>query len=349
MVSANGMGGRLLLAVAIVTVALAFPAAAQQVPTVGDHGPNIVVTMQNGGLVEGVLVTLDHASVTMLVNQLERTIPLTSVRRIEREGDGSGDGATKGAVILGLLCALVCGQGTTSGSQHMAGIAANAAIGALAGWQFDRGHRGRTKIYPPPVDWSAGTHATPPAVTPPVVPSEPATTPANPATPDTPEVPVAPDVPETPAVAVIAVKRHALSVSPFALAHGDGALEYERRVSSWLGIGLVAARSTRPSIWVGREQVAPEARQVLIDAVARVYPGGRVFSGAAFGLRAGVGSAAGDQTFGVGYDLAYTWQFDTRVYVSVGASQERAVTVGRGPRPARVFWPLTRLNVGVVF
>lgn len=338
-----------ILLLAFATVALARSAGAQPVPMVGDRGPAILVTMKDGAQVEGALVVLGDSSVTLTVDQRERTIPLAAISRIEREGDGSGDGATKGAVILGLLCALVCGQGTANGGEHLRVIASNAALGALGGWVFDRGHRGRTRIYPPPVDWGAAfAHATPPATVSPAAASEPPTTPPAIETPDTAEVTTATDLREPSTLVEPPAKRHAISVSPFGLAHGHAALEYERRAASWLGVGVVVARTWRPSVWVGREQVAPDARQVLTDAVVRVYPGGHVFSGAAFGLRAGLGTSADERSFGAGYELAYSWTLDARGHISLGASQERAYAVVRGRRTG-VGWPLLRLAVGVVF
>jgi len=316
-----------LLPTLLVAAMSTHPADAQPVPMVGATGPHVVVTLDGGTVIEGPLVILRDTTVTVHVDQQDRTIPLSGVTRIEREGDDHTDGAVKGGVILGLMCALVCGQGVSSGSEHLAAIATNSAIGALIGWQFDRDHRGRTVIYPPP----GGGRPFP------------LVAPAPP--------PTGADVVSTaraPDAASPAVTRHAVSVAPIGLPYGHLAIDYQRRVAPWLSVGGLVARTTRASVWDGQRQVAEDATQVLTDAVIRLHPGGRTFSGPSVGIRAGLGTARGDVTPGLGYDAAYQWSMNGAWQIGLGVAQERAFAVVRGVS-AGTPWPFMRLTLGIAF
>lgn len=114
--------------------------------------PTTVVVTLNGSEheVQGELLALTDQAVAVVVGGVAQEHPLATVRRVQRLGDSNRDGAIRGAILLALLCTLNCGQGTTSTGHYLGAIAANSAFGALAGWQFDRDHAGRTTLYPFP-------------------------------------------------------------------------------------------------------------------------------------------------------------------------------------------------------
>lgn len=143
---------RLITALVVALPLLPIPVAAQaqESPPAIAAGTPIFVTLQaDRKVVEGSLLALSADSVALLVNDVPQTVPLADVGLIQRLGDSSRDGAVKGAIFVGLWCALVCGQGTTGGGHYGAAVVANAGLGALFGWMFDRDHVGRTTIYPP--------------------------------------------------------------------------------------------------------------------------------------------------------------------------------------------------------
>ena len=129
-------------------------ASAQPAPPAVPAGPRIVVTPGAGGpVLEGSLLSLSADSVALLVDGNTRIVPLTSVKRVEREGDPTSDGIQKGALVLGLACFLICGQGVDSSNELAGVMVGNMVIGGLIGWQFDRDHIGRSRIYPFKRDW----------------------------------------------------------------------------------------------------------------------------------------------------------------------------------------------------
>lgn len=129
-------------------------AGAQPAPAAVPTGTRIFVTPAAGGpALEGSLLSLSADSVALLVDGNTRTLPLASVARVEREGDPASDGFQKGALILGLACFLICGQGVDSSNELAGVMVGNMVIGGLIGWQFDRDHVGRSRIYPIKRDW----------------------------------------------------------------------------------------------------------------------------------------------------------------------------------------------------
>ncbi len=137
-----------LLAIAGIVV-LPLAAAAQPAPPAVPAGTRIFVTPAAGGpVLEGSLLSLSTDSLALLVDGNTRTVPLASVKRVEREGDPTSDGFQKGALVLGLLCMLTCGQGVNSSNELFGVVVGNMVIGGLIGWQFDRDHVGRSRIYP---------------------------------------------------------------------------------------------------------------------------------------------------------------------------------------------------------
>lgn len=137
-----------LLAVAGIALLPAF-ASAQPAPPEVPAGTRIFVTPSAGGpVLEGSLLSLSTDSLSLLVDGNTRTVPLASVKRVEREGDPTSDGFQKGALVLGLLCMLTCGQGVNSSNELFGVVVGNMVIGGLIGWQVDRGHVGRSRIYP---------------------------------------------------------------------------------------------------------------------------------------------------------------------------------------------------------
>ena len=142
-----------LLAIALIVV-LPLAAGAQPAPPAVPAGTRIFVTPAAGGpALEGSLLSLSADSVALLVDGNTRILPLSSLKRVEREGDPTSDGVQKGALVLGLACFLICGQGVSGGNEFAGVLVGNMVIGGLIGWQFDRDHVGRTRIYPFKRDW----------------------------------------------------------------------------------------------------------------------------------------------------------------------------------------------------
>ena len=142
-----------LLAVAGIAL-LPVVASAQPAPPTVPEGTRIFVTTASGGpVLEGSLLSLSADSVALLVNGHSRILPLSSLKRVEREGDPTNDGFQKGALVLGLACFLICGQGVSSSNEFAGVLVGNMVIGGLIGWQFDRDHVGRARIYPFKRDW----------------------------------------------------------------------------------------------------------------------------------------------------------------------------------------------------
>ena len=145
---------RCALAIAVTLASGSRPAAAQTPSQTVPPGTRIYVRLAGGGRpLEGSLLALSADTVALLVNDQTQTVPLHQVRRIDKDGDPASDGAAKGALIVGLWCVLVCGQGVDNGGQFGLAVLTNAALGGLIGWQFDRDHVGRSRIYPAKTDW----------------------------------------------------------------------------------------------------------------------------------------------------------------------------------------------------
>ena len=137
-----------LLAVAGIAC-LPLVASAQPAPPAVPAGTRIFVTPAAGGpALEGSLLALSPDSVALLVDGNTRILPLSSLKRVEREGDPTSDGVQKGALVLGLACFLICGQGVSGGNEFAGVLVGNMVIGGLIGWQFDRDHVGRSRIFP---------------------------------------------------------------------------------------------------------------------------------------------------------------------------------------------------------
>lgn len=149
---------RVLLLMAAVAIFPVAPASAQQDDPLRDRSPYVFVTLaRDGAGVEGPLVALTETDVTVSVDGTPRTLPLSEVRRVERQGDATGDGAMRGALVLGLLCLVVCQQGTNGGGEFLGVLAVNTAFGAYLGRSADRNHEGRTTLYrQPATGWRNG-------------------------------------------------------------------------------------------------------------------------------------------------------------------------------------------------
>lgn len=108
----------------------------------------VFVTIDRGPEIHGSLLELGPETLAILVDGARTEFPLSSVRRVEREGDSLKNGAIIGAVVLGAWCAAICGQGLNRSSQLFPAIVVNAGVGAVIGALFDADHKGRTRIYP---------------------------------------------------------------------------------------------------------------------------------------------------------------------------------------------------------
>lgn len=142
-------GVLLVLAASCVSpqLAAAQPARGRPAP----EAPTVFVTHVDGRPeLAGSLVELGRDAVTLDVDGQRHRIPLSDVRRIERDGDSSLNGAAIGALVLGAWCAIVCGQGLGDASELPLAVVANGALGVLIGAGIDRARHGRTTLYPTP-------------------------------------------------------------------------------------------------------------------------------------------------------------------------------------------------------
>lgn len=117
--------------------------------------------------------------------------------------------------------------------------------------------------------------------------------------------------------------------------------EYERRVDRAVTVGVGASRG-HASAQTGRAYLNG-------DVFVRYYPGGRVFEGRSFGLKAGMTHLPwrGRTCFGIGVDANQTWMLGPHFALSTGFGLKRLVGMDamEGPRVI----PTLRINVGVGF
>jgi hypothetical protein len=117
--------------------------------------------------------------------------------------------------------------------------------------------------------------------------------------------------------------------------------EYERRVDRAVTVGVGASRG-HASAQTGRAYRNG-------DVFVRYYPGGRVFEGRSFGLKAGMTHLPwrGRTCFGIGVDANQTWMLNRRFAFSTGVGLKRLIGIGETDGPT--FIPTLRINVGVGF
>lgn len=132
-----------------------------------------------------------------------------------------------------------------------------------------------------------------------------------------------------------------ISGNPFGFAIDLVNAEYERRAGDALTVGAGASRG---------DWGAPSGRAYLNgDIFVRYYPGGQVFGGRSFGVKAGVTRFPGTTRayFGVGVDANQTWMLNRHFAFSTGFGLKRLV--GMGPNEGPPIIPTLRLNVGIGF
>jgi hypothetical protein len=132
-----------------------------------------------------------------------------------------------------------------------------------------------------------------------------------------------------------------ISGNPFGLVIDLVNAEYERRAGRGVGVGAGASRGS----W-GASTGRP---YVNGDIFVRYYPGGRVFAGRSFGVKAGLTQfpGSGRAYFGVGVDANQTWMLSSHFAFSTGFGLKRLIGMDamEGPR----IIPTLRINVGVGF
>ena len=132
-----------------------------------------------------------------------------------------------------------------------------------------------------------------------------------------------------------------LSGNPFGLVIDLVNAEYERRAGNAVTVGAGASRAN----WG-----APNGRPYVNgDIFVRYFPGGQVFDGRSFGVKAGMTQfpGSGRTYFGLGVDANQTWMLNRHFAFSTGFGLKRLIgTDGlNGPR----IIPTLRINVGVGF
>lgn len=132
-----------------------------------------------------------------------------------------------------------------------------------------------------------------------------------------------------------------ISGNPFGFVLDIANAEYERRAGDAVTVGAGASRGN----WG-----APSGRTYLNgDIFVRYYPGGRVFGGRSFGVKAGMTRfpGSGRTYFGVGVDANQTWMLNRHFAFSTGFGLKRLV--GIDPQEGPPIIPTLRINLGVGF
>lgn len=117
--------------------------------------------------------------------------------------------------------------------------------------------------------------------------------------------------------------------------------EYERRAGNTVSVGAGASRGN----WG-----APSGRDYVNgDIFVRYYPGGRVFEGRSFGIKAGMTRfpGSGRLHLGVGVDANQTWMLGPHFALSTGFGLKRLIGMDAHEGPRII--PTLRFNVGVAF
>lgn len=136
-------------AIGLAVLALTLTAAnASPQAALPDRRTTVFVTFANPPVeIEGTLTSLTEQAVALVVDGAERTIPLTDVSRIDRDGDPSWDRALVAGLAVGTWCAIVCGQGLDDAGQLSGAVLVNALVSGAIGWAIDRAHHGRTTLF----------------------------------------------------------------------------------------------------------------------------------------------------------------------------------------------------------
>ena len=140
--------------------------------------------------------------------------------------------------------------------------------------------------------------------------------------------------------AVPAAPRQVISGNPFGLVLDLVNAEYEVRAGSAVTVGAGASRAS----W-GADGGRP---YVNGDVFVRYFPGGQVFDGRSFGVKAGMTQfpGSGRTYFGLGVDANQTWMLNRHFAFSTGFGLKRLIgDETDGP----LIIPTLRLNVGVGF
>jgi hypothetical protein len=133
--------------------------------------------------------------------------------------------------------------------------------------------------------------------------------------------------------------RQVISGNPFGLLLDLVNAEYEVRAAPAVTVGAGASRAN----WgMGNGE-----SYVNGDVFVRYFPGGQVFSGRSFGVKAGMTRLPSSGTyFGVGFDANQTWMLNRHFAFSTGLGLKRLIGADDyGPR----IIPTLRVNVGVGF
>lgn len=144
-----------------------------------------------------------------------------------------------------------------------------------------------------------------------------------------------------PAAAAATTPSQVISSNPFGLVLDLVNVEYERRADREVTAGVSASR--------GNWGAATGRPYVNSDIFVRYYPGGRVFSGRSFGVKAGITQLPGSARthLGVGVDVNQTWMLTSHFAFSTGFGLKRLIGVGVADGPRVI--PTLRINVGVGF
>jgi hypothetical protein len=132
-----------------------------------------------------------------------------------------------------------------------------------------------------------------------------------------------------------------ISGNPFGLLIDLVNAEYERRAGRAVTVGAGASRA---------DWGAPTGRPYVNgDIFGRYYPGGQVFAGRSFGVKAGMTQVPGSGRicFGVGVDVNQTWMLNPHFAFSTGFGLKRLIGMDT-MEGARII-PTLRINVGVGF
>lgn len=141
---------------------------------------------------------------------------------------------------------------------------------------------------------------------------------------------------------------HVVSANPFGLLLELFNAEYELRSGRQHSFAIGGSTAQADSNYTDANGNTTRERYVNGDVIVRFYPGGRVFQGASFGLKAGLTSFPGEEShFGYGFDMNYSW-VKNNFYFGAGGGLKKLVGVDDALY-ALEYIPTLRLNVGIGF
>ncbi len=160
-----------------------------------------------------------------------------------------------------------------------------------------------------------------------------------------------PPVPPVPAQASHAAVAQQISANPVGLLIDLFNIDYERRATDSLSIGIGGSTSTTEVYEYDSfyNETSHRERYLNGDVYVRFYPSGTALNGLAFGVKLGLTQVPDQGSyFGYGFDLNKSSIFGEHFYFGYGFGLKRLVGVDQNDFDLE-YIPTLRLNVGVGF